>query len=104
MTKLMRWLTALVLCAALLAGMPAAAASAVVSVGSAQADAGGTVTVDVRITGGSGLTNFDLVISCAEGLELKDIAAADGACASGLFAANPETGVVTWASLSGAAA
>ena len=74
-----------------------AAEAPVISVGSATTEPGGTVSVDVTISGSTGLSNFDLQIDAGEGLHLVSVSNKDCLC-TGLFLANTEDRVVCWAS------
>lgn len=74
-----------------------AADAPVISVGSAATEPGGTVSVDVTISGNAGLSNFDLQIDVGEGLRLVSVSNKDCLC-TGLFLANTQENLVCWAS------
>ena len=88
-------LTLALLCA--LAPLSLAAGAPVISVGSATIEPGGTVSVDVTISGGAGLSNFDLQIEAPDALRLVS-ASNTGCLCTGLFLANAQENVVCWAS------
>ncbi len=88
-------LLAILLCS----GIWALAAGTTVTVSSGSTTAGGTVTLEVRVEGNPGLTNFDLAIGWPEGFALTQVSKEGLACDSGLFAANVEQGLVAWATL-----
>ena len=97
--RFMKKAAAVLLAAAMLGGVtPALASETAVSVGSVSAKAGETVTLDVRIEGNRGLTNFDLSVKSDEALTLTAIGKNGCICAAGMFAANVQAGLVSWIS------
>ena len=96
--KAVSGVSALALSAALAAGaMPVYASGTTVSVASAGAKPGESVTVDVRIDGNTGISNFDFKVSFDEGLTLKSVSKNGYICADGMFVANTAAGYVIWA-------
>lgn len=71
-----------------------------VSVESAEAGAGDSVTVYVTISGNPGICNFDLAVTYDDGLELTGISKSGALCAKGFFVSNIETGYIVWVNTS----
>lgn len=95
---------AMLLAFGMLGTLPAADAAAEagtrVTVESVEAGAGDTVTVYVKISGNSGISNFDFAAAYDDGLQLTGIISKDCLCAKGYLVPNLEKGYVIWASAS----
>ena len=91
-------ISSFVLSAALIVGtLPVYAAGTTISAASAGAKPGESVTIEVRIEGNTGITNFDLAVSFDSDLTLKSVSKNGYLCADGMFVANTSAGYVVWA-------